>query len=95
MIQLASAFGSKTTRGATFMAPCPACHKRRQARQTWFHVDNTVLVVCPACAAEYDSRKILEACEQQGWVTICEDYNHYGMSTKFLKGVTLCYDGHS
>lgn len=86
MIQLASALGSKTTRGATFIAPCPVCHKRRQARQTWYNVENTVLIVCPSCAAEYDSHEIMKICEQQGWVTVWENYNHYSMSTKFLKG---------
>ena len=31
MVQLVNALGTKLTRGATCLVPCPVCHKKRQA----------------------------------------------------------------
>lgn len=94
MIQLATVLGNKTTRGATFMAPCPVCHKRRQARQTWYRVLNTTVVVCPACASRYAVAEVKEVCERQGWITTVDNYNEYVMSTRFLKGVSILCGAH-
>lgn len=89
MVQIVNALGSKTTRGASFMIPCPVCHKRRQARRTWYNVRNTRLVVCPDCAKKYEVEEVKKICERQGWITVLENYNKYLMSTMYLRGVSL------
>lgn len=89
MRQLVNVLGCKATRTATRIIPCPVCHKRREARRSWYYVNYTKVVVCSSCYGITTDEEVFHACNKQGWVTICHNCCQYDYDTKFLIGVSL------